>query len=65
MKVSTRFGIKSVIHDNIHYFENCFEYLDENVIAGIAHKVGNSWIKDNIKITTELADELSAYLESH
>ena len=65
MKTSKRFGKVSVIHEGIHYFANGFTYFEKNVNSKVAHKVGNSWIEDNIIITIELANELIEYAENH
>jgi len=65
MKISKRFGTVTVIHEKIHYFANGFTYFEKNVNSKIAHKVGNSWLQDNIKITIDLANELIEYAENH
>lgn len=65
MVMSKRFGSSSIIHEGIHYFANGFVYFEKNVNAKVAHKIGNRWLQDNIKITIDLANELIKYADGH
>jgi len=65
MIMSKRFGTATIIHEGIHYFANGFKYFEHNVSSSVAHRVGNAWIKDTIKITINLANELIDYADRH